>query len=144
MAGDGFTMPLADQGGATPDTGGTTTPKDAGGGSTKSSKGGMFSGLAGEWTGEIKSAIKCATETIKSGAPKACKATPAETITYGFDAVGSDHEIAVDWYGTPKAGKGSFKVYETKNGVRAGDKFFKRSSGGSTTKKDAGTTGDGS
>ena len=146
MAGDGFTMPLADQGGAAADKGASTS-KDAGGGSSKSSEGGMFTGLAGTWTGEIKAAIACATETIKSGAPKSCKATTAETITYAFDAVASDHEIEVKWYGTPKAGKGTFKVVETKNGVRVGDDFYQRTSGGgsSSPKQDKGAaTSDGS
>ena len=146
MAGDGFSIPLADKGVATPDQG-AATQQDAGSGPSQKSNKGMFSGLAGAWSGEIKAAISCATETIKSGAPKACVATPAETITYAFDAVATDHEIKVDWYGSPKAGKGTFTIYETKTGVRAGDQFYKRTSGGSAppTQKDtgAGTSSDG-
>lgn len=138
MAGDGFSIPMGDTGGGAPDQG-APAKADAGGGSSSKEKG-IFTGLVGKWSGEIKAAISCATETIKSGAPKSCTATPAETITYGFDATATDHEIAVDWYGTPKAGKGTFKIVETKTGVRAGSNFYKRTSGGSSPpqKKDTG------
>ena len=112
-----------DQGSSSGSDGGTTKPP---------SKAGLFTGLAGDWEGEIKAAIACAKETIKSSAPKSCKATTAETITYNFDATVTAHEAKVTWYGEPKAGKGSFTIYETKSGVRAGDKFFKRSGSSST------------
>ncbi len=147
LASDGFTMPLADQGtGVTPDKG-ATTQQDAGGGGTKSSKDGLFSGLAGDWTGSIKAALACEKETLASGASKACKTTTAETITYSFDATVKDHTVKVSWYGDPKAGKGDFTIYETKNGVRAADKFFKRTTGGGSSAKldkGAASTGDGS
>lgn len=133
------TGPLAAGDGVDPTTKDSGTPT-AGDGSGKKSVGGLFSGLAGEWTGTLVSDFSCSKETLKTGAGTWCKTGQTKKITYTYSALVKDHEAKFTWSGSPSGGAGSFMVYETVSGVRAADTLYPRVT--DSGKKDSGKTVD--
>ena len=88
---------------------------------------GLFQKLVGSWSGTIERTVACAREKLVSNAPSYCKKTDtSQKITYEFTASINPTSGDVTWTGKPAAGKGSFDVLETKGGVRAADRFYKR------------------
>lgn len=122
---------------AAPDTADGGAAGDTG--PAKSSNKGLFTPLEGEWEGKLRLDKSC-TIKAKSGAPEYCNTTAKETIQYSFKATVTRHEAAFTWTGDNGSG-GTFKVLETKGGVRAADKFYPRvdlkpSSDGGASKAD--------